>query len=52
MCALNLNKIGKPIAVINGGKYNGQIVSLSDKSNDKDNDNLIREFKMLKIPTR
>ena len=28
---LNLNKVGRPLAQIEGGKYNGMIVSVSDQ---------------------
>ena len=50
---LNLNKVGRPLAKIEGGKYSGHIVSVSDQflnSNDKEEkDNLIKEFRQLKI---
>ena len=49
---LNLNKIGKPIAKIVGGKYNGHIVSVTDTIGDQNEENgksLIQEFKQLKI---
>ena len=51
---LNLNKVGKPICKIVGGKYNGHIVSVSDSHGDitpdKDDPNpLIKEFKRLNI---
>ena len=28
---LNLNKVGRPLARIDGGKYDGRVVSVSDK---------------------
>jgi len=49
---LNLNKVGRPLAKIGGGKYNGQIVSVSDQFASKEgeeSDGLIREFRKLKI---
>ena len=56
---LNLNKIGRPVCKIVGGKYEGHIVSISDthgggeiatKGDGKGNDNaLIKEFKQLNI---
>jgi len=51
---LNLNKIGRPLAKIDGGKYGGHIVSVSDQFNDNkakdgDSDGLINEFRQLKI---
>ena len=50
---LNLNKIGRPVARIDKGKYNGMIVSVTDhfQNNDKEeNDDIIKEFKRLQIP--
>ena len=50
---LNLNKVGRPLARIDGGKYSGRVVSVSDQfANDKQkepSDNLIKEFRQLKI---
>ena len=50
---LNLNKVGRPLAKIDGGKYGGRIVSVSDQFNnntkDTDSDALINEFRQLKI---
>ena len=49
---LNLNKIGRPVARIDKGKYNGMIVSVTDQfqNNDKEeNDELVNEFKRLQI---
>ena len=50
---LNLNKIGRPLAKIDGGKYSGRIVSVSDQFiNSKQKEpvgNLIQEFRQLKI---
>jgi hypothetical protein len=50
---LNLSKIGKPFCKIVGGKYNGNVVSVSDASfasNDEDNPVAVQSFKGLKIP--
>ena len=46
---LNLNKVGRPLAKIEGGKYNGMIVSVSDHfasiaDDDEDQNGLIKEF--------
>ena len=50
---LNLNKVGRPLARIDGGKYSGHVVSVSDQflnSKQKEPvDNLIQEFRQLKI---
>ena len=49
---LNLNKIGRPVARIDKGKYNGMIVSVTDQfqNNDKEeNGDIIKEFKRLQI---
>ena len=47
---LNLNKVGRPLARIDGGKYNGKVVSVSDQfASNAEDDNLIREFRQLKI---
>ena len=52
---LNLNKVGRPLAKIEGGKYNGMIVSVSDhfasnaNDDDEDRNGLIKEFRQLKI---
>ena len=49
---LILNKIGRPVARNDKGKYNGMIVSVTDQfqSNDKEeNDGIIKEFKRLQI---
>ena len=49
---LNLNKVGRPLGKVKKGKYNGYIVSVSDQqpNDDSDNEELIKEFKRLKIP--
>ena len=49
---LNLNKVGRPLAKIVNGKYNGQIVSVTDQIGDPDADDqgLMKEFKQLKVP--
>ena len=50
---LNLNKVGRPLAKIDGGKYSGRMVSVSDQfanGNQKEaSDGLIQEFRQLKI---
>ena len=50
---LNLNKVGRPLARTEGGKYNGMIVSVSDhfdsNADDQDQNGLIKEFRQLKI---
>ncbi len=50
----NLNKVGRPLCKIEGGKYSGLLASLSDHLGGKDDDDgndpsLFREFKQLKI---
>ena len=51
---LNLNKVGRPLAKIEGGTYNGMIVSVSDHfasnaDDDEDQNGLIKEFRQLNI---
>ncbi|MFM7978253.1 MAG: hypothetical protein ACKPKO_02965, partial [Candidatus Fonsibacter sp.] len=50
---LNLNKVGRPLARIEGGTYNGMIVSVSDNfasnADDEDQNGLIKEFRQLKM---
>ena len=50
---LNLNKVGRPLAKIDGGKYSGRMVSVSDQFANGDqkeaSDGLIQEFRQLKI---
>ena len=49
---LNLNKVGRPVCKIVGGKYNGHIVSVSDAHGGGEADDgktLIKEFKQLNI---
>ena len=51
---LNLNKVGRPLAKIEGGTYNGMIFSVSDHfasnaDDDEDQNGLIKEFRQLKI---
>ena len=46
---LNMNDIGRPLAMIVGGKYDKKVISVSDKFN-KDDEALIKEFKQLKMP--
>ncbi|MFM7984629.1 MAG: hypothetical protein ACKPKO_35430, partial [Candidatus Fonsibacter sp.] len=50
---LNLNKVGRPLARIEGGTYNGMIISVSDhfasNADDEDRNGLIKEFRQLKI---
>ena len=49
--SLNLSKIGRPLAKIVAGKYNGHAVSVSDQSGDPEADDkgLTKEFKRLKL---
>jgi predicted AAA+ superfamily ATPase len=44
-----MNDVGRPLAMIVGGKYDKKVISVSDKFN-KDDEALIKEFKQLKIP--
>ena len=50
---LNLNKVGRLIARIDGGKYSGRVVSVSDQflnsKQQEPDDSLIQEFRQLKI---
>ena len=46
---LHVNDVGRPLAMIVGGKYNNKVISVSAKFS-KDDDALIKEFKQLKIP--
>ena len=53
---MNLNKVGRPLARIEGGKYNGTIVSVSDHfasnadaDDEEDQNGLIKEFRQLEI---
>ena len=50
---LNLHKVLRPLARIEGGTYNGMIVSVSDhfasNADDEDRNGLIKEFRQLKI---
>ena len=50
---LNLNEVGRPLAWIEGGTYNGMIVSVSDHvastADDQDQNGLIKEFTQLNI---
>ena len=51
---LNLNKVGRPLARIEGGTYNGMIVSVwdhfaSNADDDEDRNGLIKEFRRLNI---
>ena len=50
---LNLNKVGRPLARIEGGTYNGMIVSVSDhfarNADEEYRNGLIKEFRQLKI---
>jgi energy-coupling factor transporter ATP-binding protein EcfA2 len=47
---LNLSKIGRPLCKIVGGKYDKNIVSVSDKTPNDDEPVAAQEFKGLKIP--
>ncbi|MFM7989134.1 MAG: hypothetical protein ACKPKO_58455, partial [Candidatus Fonsibacter sp.] len=50
---LNLNKVGRPLAKIEGGTYNGMIVSVLDhfasNADDEDHNGLIKELRQLNI---
>ena len=52
---LNLNKVGRPLAMIDGGAHNGMTVSVSEHfasnadADDEDQNGLIKEFRQLKI---
>ena len=50
---LNLNKVGRPLARIDGGRYSGRAVSTSDQflnsKQQEPDDSLIQEFRQLKI---
>ena len=51
---MNLNKVGRPLARIDGGKYSGRVVSVSDqflnsKQQQEPDDGLIQELRQLKI---
>ncbi len=46
---LNLNKVGRPLCKIVGGKYNGNVVSVS-KGLATDEPSPVQEFKGLKRP--
>ena len=48
---LNLNKVGRPLARIDGGRSSGHVVSVSDQfANDaEEDDTLFRDFRQLKI---
>ena len=46
---LNMNDVGRPLAMIVGGKYEKKVISVSDKIS-KDDETLIKEFKQLTIP--
>ena len=50
---LTLSKVGRPLAKIDGGKYSGRMVSVSDQfasGNQKEaSDGLIKEFRQLKV---
>ena len=40
---LNMNDVGRPLAMIVGGKYEKKVVSVSDKFS-KDDETLIKEY--------
>ena len=50
---LNLNKVGRPVCKIVGGKYNGHLVSVGDShgggAEADDDKDIIKEFKRLNI---
>ena len=43
--ALNIDKIGRPLARIDGGKYKGKIISVSDKTDDE----ITKDFTQIKL---
>ena len=48
---LNLNKVGRPLCKIDGGKYDGHVISVTDRhapTADAE-DGLIREFRQLRV---
>ena len=47
--SFNFSKIGKPLAVINGGKYNKKKISVSENCNVSD-DEYVKEFTSFNIP--
>ena len=50
---LNFNDVGRPLCWLVGGKYDKKVISVSDKfssKNDDDDETLLKEFRMLKIP--
>ncbi|MFM7983207.1 MAG: hypothetical protein ACKPKO_28190 [Candidatus Fonsibacter sp.] len=50
---LNLNKVGRPLAKIEGGTYNGVIVNVSDhfasNADDEGQNGRIKEFRQLRL---
>ena len=49
----NLNKVGRPLAKIEGGKYNGMIVSVSDhfaSNADDDEDQAAQDSQRQQVP--
>ncbi len=49
---MSLNKVGRPLARIDGGKYSGRVVSMSAQflsSKQEHAGNFIKEFQQLKI---
>ena len=54
---LNLNKVGRPLAKIEGGRYNGMIASVSDRcasnaDDDEYQNGLIKEFRRVLFRSR
>lgn len=49
MYSLNINNIGTPAFNIEGGKYNGKTVCISDKNEEDENDLLYRDFQALTL---
>ena len=48
---LNFYDIGRPLCRIVGGKCDKKVISVSDKCSNKDDDEtLMKEFRLLKIP--
>ena len=47
--SFNLNKIGRPICVIHGGKYDGKVVYYSDEDVDLDDESPYKNFTALTL---
>ena len=47
---LNFNDVGRPLCRIVRGRYDKKVISVSDKFRCKDDETLMKEFRLLKIP--